>query len=373
MPDFDGRYVLAAAPPAEWRKQIERLAENANVEVRSAVLKGLNLVITCRVPKKTTAAADVVAQTFFEQAVAALSAPDAASKGTVLTHVEPTLSFGRYVLQAIPAAARTIVLMFWPGFAGLAIGTGLVLLHRALPEAYGSEVTLALAASFLVAFVVYLLYDSYRERDGSRRRITTEAEAARVVQEAAKDEDPKRWRRIEAARVALRRDTGRMRMDADQFGRRSIRVGRTAVGVLIIALACPLVPAYLLLTSSAKEWYLMFGGFGLAAVPLLIGTALLRHEAKLRDQYREVSREVANLERLDLALEYARIESEPGSTHAKALEQVVAQLLSLPPASAAPTPTAPAGQSEEKESEGAQAQVAKLFELAINALPKKGP
>jgi hypothetical protein len=369
MPDFDGRYVLAAAPPAEWKKQIERLAENANVEVRSVVLKGRNLVITCRVPKKTTAAADVVAHTFFEQAVAALSAPGAGSKGAALTHVEPTLPFGRYVLQTLPGVARAIASIFWPVILAVMASIGLAHLNGSPPE-YGRVAIAAVAGLIFIGLLEYG-FDAYRDRDGSSRRITTEAEAARVVQEAAKDEDPKRWRRIEAARVALRRDTGRMRMDADQLWRRSVRVGRTAVGVFILALAGPAVPAYLLLTSSAKEWYLMFGGFGLAAVPLLIGAAMLRHEAKLREQYREVSREVANLERLDLALEYARIESEPNSTHAKALDQVVTQLLSLPPASTAATPATPAGQGEEKEAGADSAAIVKVLEATLGALSKK--
>jgi transketolase C-terminal domain/subunit len=62
--------------------------------------------------------------------------------------------------------------------------------------------------------------------------------------------------------------------------------------------------ATLLLTSSTLDWHLMFGGFGLAVVPLTIGTALLRHDTKLREQYREAARDVTTLERYDLAPDY---------------------------------------------------------------------
>ncbi|KFA87553.1 hypothetical protein [Archangium violaceum] len=131
----------------------------------------------------------------------------------------------------------------------------------------------------------------------------------------------------------------------------------------------------LFLRGAAAEWYLMFGGVGLAAVPLFLGAAMLRHEAKLREQYREVSREVANLERLDLALEYARIESEAGSTHAKALDQVVTQLLALPPASSgtnALPPAALSGKSEVRESDSeSDAAIVKVLEATLNALSTK--
>jgi hypothetical protein len=53
----------------------------------------------------------------------------------------------------------------------------------------------------------------------------------------------------------------------------------------------------------------MFGGLSLAAVPLGIGTALLRHDTRLREQYQDSAREVASLERYELALDYARIAS----------------------------------------------------------------
>lgn len=158
-----------------------------------------------------------------------------------------------------------------------------------------------------------------------------------------------------------------MRRDADQLWQRSVWAYRSALAFFLLAIAGPTVGATLLLRATALDWHLMFGGLGLAAVPLTIGTALLRHDTKLREQYKEAARDAATLERYELALDYARIGAQPG--YDAALQQVITQLLTLPPASTAP---AALGLKEDVESQVAITAVAtKLVDAVTTTLEQK--
>lgn len=192
--------------------------------------------------------------------------------------------------------------------------------------------------------------------------------AEELSKEIAKNEDPKLTTRIEAARVSLRMRAGRMRRDADQLWQRSVWAYRGAIGFFLLAIAGPTVAATLLLKAVTLDWHVMFGGFGLAAVPLTIGTALLRHDSKLREQYKEAARDVATLERYELALDYARI--GPQASYDATLQQVITQLMTLPAASLG---TAPVSQgSKEGENDIALASVAtKLVEAVTATLGQK--
>jgi hypothetical protein len=169
-----------------------------------------------------------------------------------------------------------------------------------------------------------------------------------------------------------------MQTEADRLWQRSVRVGRTAIGFFILAMAGPAVLACLLIRSIGVEWYLMFGGFSLAAVPLFIGMEMLKHAAKLLEQYREVARNVEHRERLDFALECVRNAPAPSATRAQAWARAFEQILAYPLASSAPSATTtplspPSGQSAVKEVEGdGGAVILQTLSAMAGALQAKG-
>ncbi|MBZ4370131.1 hypothetical protein [Corallococcus sp. AS-1-6] len=146
-----------------------------------------------------------------------------------------------------------------------------------------------------------------------------------LAQTVETEEDPKLIARLELARIALRSRASLMRGDANRLWQRSIWAYRGAFIFFLLAIAGPGVAAAIVLNSSNPDWHFMFGGLSLAAVPLGIGTALLRHDAKLREQYQQAAQDIASLERYELALDYAHISSQ--ETYQLTMQQVINQLI----------------------------------------------
>ncbi|WP_224241036.1 hypothetical protein [Hyalangium gracile] len=143
---------------------------------------------------------------------------------------------------------------------------------------------------------------------------------------------------------------------------------RGALSFYVLSIAGPVMAATLLPRDGTLDWHFMFGGFGLAAVPLTIGTALLRHDTKLREQYEKAANNVATLERYELALDYARIGAQP--SYDATLQQVITQLLTLPPATPGAAAAAPGGKEDGGEATSA-AVATKLIETAAGLLGQK--
>jgi len=251
--------------------------------------------------------------------------------------------------------------------AAVLLGAGLMIWGMtALFLEYRGAPLLTLVGGFacvgvLIGSSAYRAFSTNRDDRASERQ--QQAAAEQLVKEIAKNEDPKLTIRIEAARVSLRMRAGRMRRDADQLWQRSVWAYRSAVGFFLLAIAGPTVAATLLLKAVTLDWHVMFGGFGLAAVPLTIGTALLRHDTKLREQYQESARDVATLERYELALDYARI--GPQASYDATLQQVINQLMTLPAASSGTAPAAQGG--KEGENDAALTSVATKLVDAVTA------
>ncbi|HYO52356.1 hypothetical protein [Archangium sp.] len=197
-----------------------------------------------------------------------------------------------------------------------------------------------------------------------------------LVQQVAGEEDPKMQARLELARIRLRSRASSMRGDADRLWKRSLWTYWGALFFFVLAIAGPGVAATLLLNSTNPDWHFMFGGLSLAAVPLGIGTALLRHDTKLREQYQEAARDVASLERYELALDYAQIASL--KTYQATMQQVIVQLLSNRPGLPVQSPLSPTAGEKGEEAESASgiqkildATVEKTGEVVAAIVPKK--
>lgn len=100
----------------------------------------------------------------------------------------------------------------------------------------------------------------------------------------------------------------------------------------------------------------------------VVGPTLLRHDTKLREQYEKASNNVANLERYELAMDYARIGAQP--SYEATLQQVITQLLTLPPATPGAAAAAPAGNQDGGEA-AATAVATKLIEATTSILGQK--
>lgn len=357
MPDFVATYKLSGPPPRGWEEQLEKFAADKGLVAEPSSM-GDEAYVLCKVPESSPEIAGAIAKAFFEEAAATLPGVRLVRSHPVLKHKFRPVTFAKALVGAL-AALLAISLFALPYL----LAERFVGHSTALVAAGVSGLACVLGLARLIYEIV--VGGDEPDSDGETQQ---QAAAARLAREIAKDEDPKQTMRIEAARISLRMRAGRMRSDADDLRDRSVWAYRGALFFYLLSIAGPGTAATLLLNSGTLDWHLMFGGFGLAAVPLTIGTALLRHDTKLREQYEKAATNVATLERYELALDYARIGAQP--SYDVTLQQVITQLLTLPPATPGAAAAAPAGNQDGGEA-AATAVATKLLETATSILGQK--
>jgi len=372
MPDFIGTYELAGEPPEKWKEELQDLASSSGIKIRSTSKVGRRLIVKIGVPKSAPVPASEVAGSFLVDAESVLSG-SVESVHAQLVGASP-VQFFLFGLDPVQ-----VVLLF---AGSVAASVGWWVSSWSVGENWLLDVFMIVSPVVLYSFVSVLW-----GRSGSNRESTRSAERERqavqeraLVRQMAGEEDPKMRARLELARIALRMRASNMRGDADRLWRRSVWAYRGAFVFFLLAIAGPGVAAALLLKSPSSDWHFMFGGLSLAAVPLAIGTALLRHDTKLRDHYQESARDVASLERYELALDYARIAS--ADTYQETMQKVILQLLSsrtdyLPQSTSVSSPSIKdSGNNEGSQQVGVQ----KLIDVTVEAtkdvvtsiVPKKG-
>ncbi|WP_434384731.1 hypothetical protein [Melittangium boletus] len=330
MSDFIAKYELGQEPPGTWESDVGRLAVSAGIEVLAASRVGRQLTLTIRVPGGAGALAGDIAEAFWRDVVPALAGPDAeGSARRVESSERPGRSASAWALRVLPMVIGATVFLAFFGMLVFEMGLNWSRFSRSgFYASFLSGIIFAASLLLLLGSLGALYAGVLRKQRSASEQ--AEREQQQAVQERAwvrqvAGEDPKALARIELARIALRMRATSMRGDADRLWRRSSWSYRGACTFFLLSLAGPTVAAVLVLDSTAPDWHFMFGGLSLAAVPLGIGTALLRHDTRLREQYQESARDVAELERYELALDYARISSD--ASYQATLQQVIAQLL----------------------------------------------
>ncbi|SEM56076.1 hypothetical protein SAMN05444354_118163 [Stigmatella aurantiaca] len=355
MPDFVARYQLSGPPPQGWKEQLEKFAADSGLKAFASIV-GKQAVIQCRVPESSAEKAGAIAKAFFDEAAAALTG---ASGGTWIK-----------LVSSAPVRQKPPVLLYAIG-GTVALAAAFFLKVSDATSGINETAKAVIFAVMFLATGVWLLVDmrAARALGVIEEQLQQHDEAAHLARQIAEGEDPRRTTRIEAARVSLRMRAGRLRRDADQLWQRSVWAYRGALSFYVLSIAGPGMAATLVFRADTLDWHYMFGGFGLAAVPLTIGTALLRHDTKLREQYEKAANNVATLERYELALDYARIGAQP--SYDATLQQVITQLLTLPPATPGAAATSPGGK-EDVESQAAITAVAtKLVDAVTTTLGQK--
>lgn len=180
--------------------------------------------------------------------------------------------------------------------------------------------------------------------------------------------EPVQVAQLEAS-AKLRSRTTSIRDDRDQLWVRAQRAYQLACFFLFLSIGGPGVAVWLLVTS--RDWHYLLASISLAAVPLAIGLALLRHDNKLREQHRDAETELAALDRLQLALDYAQGDTE--DTQRETLRKVISQLLR--PSKPAPRPEPRRSRKTGGEDADDGSTVSTVFETAADAVAgalKKG-
>ncbi|NRD67678.1 hypothetical protein HRD49_38695 [Corallococcus exiguus] len=171
------------------------------------------------------------------------------------------------------------------------------------------------------------------------------------------------------ASAKLRSRTTSIRDDRDLLWVRAQRAFQLACFFLFLSTGGPGVAVWLLVTS--RDWHYLLASISLAAVPLAIGLALLRHDNKLREQHRDAESELAALDRLQLALDYAQGDTK--DTQRETLRKVIGQLLRPSKPASRPESRRPSKTSEKDADDGSI--VGNVFEKAadsVAAVLKKG-
>ncbi|RKH30761.1 hypothetical protein D7Y13_21420 [Corallococcus praedator] len=369
MADYSGIYHLSGEPPEAWRTQLDALASSAGLKVQLASKTSRTLRVIIHVPANFAGLADELVSSFLIDAASIVSRDPAGS--------------GRARLVATSRVAPSA-----KPWTSKALNAILIILIGALPYfIYSSSIgnigklVLAALTFFIVLGGILAWIASFganlRESFSEKGRAQDAVRERVLAQEVATAEDPKLVARLELARIALRSRTSLMRGDADRLWRRSVWAYRGAFAFFILAIAGPGVAAMILLKSPNPDWHFMFGGLSLAAVPLGIGTALLRHDAKLREQYQQSAQDVASLERYELALDYARIASQ--ETYHTTMQQVIRQLILGRPStpSGAQVESKATGNDSKNENDSniqaiIESTTNKANEIITSIVPKKG-
>lgn len=196
---------------------------------------------------------------------------------------------------------------------------------------------------------------AYALTSASSRRVRAALDRAEGELQQLSTKEPDKEK---AARAALILHSVTASRDLDGLRVASLRyqIG----GVLALALG---------LTGPGAAWWILYwqvdpryfiASAPLSLVPMAVGAALLRHDAKVRNHYRVVAAEISHLDRIQLALDYAR--ADPEVTHVDAVRRrAIDQLLHPRPIVVVPEVAAP----EEPLS------FAGVVELASKAATKK--
>jgi hypothetical protein len=144
----------------------------------------------------------------------------------------------------------------------------------------------------------------------------------------------------------------KLRFELDGLRTRALISFIPGLGLCLAAIAGPVMA--IRLAETEHHWEFMLGGTTLAAVLLAAGTALLRHDNKLREQVQESRSELLYFSRLKTGLDCA-FTLDPEMYRA-GLQIIAAHLLAAPPSlTAAPPP-----KSDEKDvSKDAETKLAK--------------
>jgi hypothetical protein len=366
MPDFVATYRLTEDPPERWYAEISALADSSGLGVASVKKGGSRqLSITVRAPKNTHGLTNELVSSFFSDVVNILSSGKGGAQRAQLVDLRPTGKF----------SARTNIILSVLGFNAALVAIASIIysaysyIYKGAPPELNTLGTIGMIGVAGFTFIVpRALEEELPRASGSGLPADVEKNVQIVnervlAQEVSTTEDPKTQARVELARIRLRGRASSMRGDADRLWRRSLWAYRGAFAFYCIAIAIgPAVAARLLLMKEQPDWHFMFGGLSLAAVPLAIGTALLRHDTKLRDQYQEAARDVALLERYELALDYSQLTSS--GNYQKTIQQVVSQLLLSRPAMT--THSSPSSTSDANEDAESLSAARKIVDRAVD-------
>lgn len=176
-----------------------------------------------------------------------------------------------------------------------------------------SHTTVLLAAGSLFVTVMYYL----RSRRQSERRVES-AERARIAARNTASPRSLQEKAIDAY-------TERLRDGIDGLRARAFVSFVPGLLLCVAALSGPLI-AYQLATVRG-DWHFMLGGSTIAAVLLAAGTALLRHDNKIRDQIQAAQGELLYFSRIKTGLDCAAELKQ----YEKSLGVVVDHLLGAPP------------------------------------------
>jgi hypothetical protein len=199
-----------------------------------------------------------------------------------------------------------------------------------------------------------------RELEGAR-------EAVRKARAALQEEVPgeastKARSDLQESSISLH--VAGLKIDIRSLRRRALWAFVPGLLVCLGSLLAPLA-AYKLALESKGTWQYFIGGSTLAALILGVGSSLLRHDNKIREQVRAVESELLYFSRLETGLECAR--SLGAVEYDRGLSVIVQHLLAAPPLlSSLPTTPEP-----EEAAGGPAAAASKVLTKLAEAVAKK--
>jgi len=149
----------------------------------------------------------------------------------------------------------------------------------------------------------------------------------------------------EAARAALTSSAVNMKLERERlWGRSRIAFAMGSLS-LVAALGGPMSAIWLV--TKHQDWRYFLASISMSAVMLTAGGLLLRHEGKLRTQYRQSTDEIAYFDRLRFALDCARAISD--DSHRETLKQIIGYLVTPGPVLTAASRASEAESKEEMD------------------------
>jgi hypothetical protein len=182
--------------------------------------------------------------------------------------------------------------------------------------------------------------------------------------------EPKVAERIRLARNTLHVRTARIQEDMAQFWSRSRAAYR--LSRFFFLLACIGPAAGFGLAIWFMEWHYLFANLSLAFIPFSIGVALLKHDNNLREQHQAAAQEIVTLNRLQLALDYAQLDSNETyrQTLLKIIDYLLTRIETKPVPSQNPPPAQKAPPEPDKEHEHSLFLIGKALEALVAYAPK---
>jgi hypothetical protein len=163
--------------------------------------------------------------------------------------------------------------------------------------------------------------------------------------------------RAEQPKAAITIRTTSLKDDMRRITGRSRVAFAIGVVFLVLVIGGPLAALWLVVTLG--DWHFLAGGFAVVIGPLAAGGLLLRYDNKLRAENNAAAREIAFLDRLQVALDCARAHSEEElRATLREVTRVLLQPQGLPPVAAA---------TEEEDASGPIEAVAKAVTPILEA------